>query len=907
MQIRSRPSVAQWLLFGLSAVALLVAFGWHTASSRHTLLEYERDRLATQIRVIDDNLARQLAATHQVLDSIRRDLPSLREDGEEVYAIGRRLHTMREAMPGIRALTIFNAQGVIVSRSPDQFVGQNFAERDYFRIARAGGQFSLLYVAPPFLAATGEYVLNVVKVLRDGNGSFSGIVLASLDPEYFKTLLESVRYAPDMSVGIAHGEGKLFLLAPSVQGREGTDLMRQDSVFAQHRNSGLKSMTSLDRPDFDGRPSVVALRTVSPREVPMDRPLVLIASRPNDMILAHWRNSFEKQALLLALLLLTSAAALAMHQRRQQAYRRLSEARDAERRQAETDLRIADAAFNAQEGMFVTDRDGTILRVNRGMIDNTGFAATELVGHTPRVLKSGRHDETFYREMWAALKSQGQWRGEIWGRRKNGEMYPKWLTISAVRNEIGEITHYVGTQFDITERKQAEERIKDLAFYDQLTRLPNRSLLRDRLRQAMAAGTRSRCHGALLLIDLDDFKQINDTQGHHAGDLLLRQVASRLNLSVREEDTVARLGGDEFVIVLTGLGVVAEQAAKKAEFIAEKVLASLGAPFEFGDRAHTCTASIGVALFRGQEVAADDLMKQADLTMYKAKAAGRNLVRFFDPAMAAAALRRSELEAALRIALQESQFALYFQPQVRDDGRVVGAEALVRWRHPVRGIVSPAEFIPLAEETGLILGLGEWVLDTACKTLAQWERRPETSALTLAVNVSAHQFRQPDFVDRVLAAVEANGADPRRLKLELTESVLVENVAEVSGKMIALKQRGIGFSMDDFGTGYSSLAYLKRLPLEQLKIDRSFVDDVLIDPNDATIARTIIALAHNLGLGVIAEGVETAGQRDFLAAAGCRSYQGYLFGRPVPGAEFVGALTASDASMPANGTACGVS
>ncbi len=553
-----------------------------------------------------------------------------------------------------------------------------------------------------------------------------------------------------------------------------------------------------------------------------------------------------------------------------------------ERILAESDLRIAATAFESLEGVMVTDANSVILKVNRSFTEITGYTAEEVIGKTPRLLKSGRHGADFYREMWETIKRTGAWRGEIWDRRKNGEVYPKWLTISAVTDEHNAVTHYIGAHLDITERKRAEDKINELAYFDQLTGLPNRTLLQDRLKQAMTASDRSACHGALLFIDLDNFKTLNDTLGHDVGDQLLKQVAQRLKLCVREGDTVARLGGDEFVVILENLSTSRREAAIGTETAAEKILAAFSQMYRFGQAAHYSTASIGSTLFKGSALSTDDLMKQADLTMYKAKEAGRNKHRFYDPVMGVAVKERVELERDLREALEAKRFVLHYQAQVVGNGRVTGAEVLVRWQHPQRGLVSPGEFIPLAEDTGLILPLGHWVLETACAQLARWATRAATAHLTLAVNVSAKQFRQAEFVNQVLAVLTKTGANPKRLKLELTESLLVHNVEDIVEKMFALKAKGVGFSLDDFGTGYSSLSYLKRLPLDQLKIDQSFVRDLLIDPNDMAIAKTIIALARSLELGVIAEGVETAEQRDFLASSGCHAYQGYLFSWPLP-------------------------
>ena len=480
------------------------------------------------------------------------------------------------------------------------------------------------------------------------------------------------------------------------------------------------------------------------------------------------------------------------------------------------------------------------------------------------------------------MRHSGGWQGEIWNRRKNGQVYPEWLTISAVKGDDGVVTHYVGTHHDITERKIAEERIKELAFFDALTRLPNRTLLLDRLKQAIAVSTRNKTSSALLFIDLDHFKTLNDTLGHDKGDLLLKQVAQRLALSVRANDTVARVGGDEFVVVLESLHRNPQEAASQTKAIGEKILSVLDSPYQLGDVEYRTTASVGATVFRGHQASIDELLKQADLAMYKSKETGRNAMSFFDPAMQTVVLERAALEAGLRKAIDGGQLVLHYQAQVVEGGRVTGAEVLVRWQHPQRGTVPPSEFIPLAEETGLILSLGNWVMETACTQLARWALRAETSHLSIAVNVSVQQFREADFVETVCGILERTGANPKRLKLELTESLLVDNVEDIIQKMYALKAKGVEFSLDDFGIGYSSLSYLKRLPLNQLKIDQSFVRDVLIDPNDASIAKTIVALAQSLGLGVIAEGVETDAQRNFLADAGCHAYQGYFFCRPLP-------------------------
>ena len=424
-----------------------------------------------------------------------------------------------------------------------------------------------------------------------------------------------------------------------------------------------------------------------------------------------------------------------------------------------------------------------------------------------------------------------------------------------------------------------------MALADELTGLYNRRGF-NLLAEQQMKGAKRATGGALLYLDLDGLKVVNDTLGHDKGDMLLQQVAKRLLTCVREGDTVARLGGDEFVVMLEGLSENKDEVANHCETVGEKILATLNEPYQLSNHVVRSTPSIGVTLFDGQLNLIDELLKQADLAMYQSKAAGRNTLRFFDAAMQAIVNDRATLEVDLREALRQKQFVLHYQPQVIGDDRLTGAEALVRWQHPVRGMVPPGEFITLAEDTGLILELGTWVLETACRQLAEWATRRDMSHLTISVNVSARQLHQDDFVERVSAVLERTGANPHLLKLELTESLLVANVESTISKMAALKARGLGFSLDDFGTGYSSLTYLKRLPLDQLKIDQGFVRDVLIDPNDAAIAKMIIALAASLGLTVIAEGVELPGQRDFLARQGCHAYQGYFFSRPLPIAAF---------------------
>jgi len=511
----------------------------------------------------------------------------------------------------------------------------------------------------------------------------------------------------------------------------------------------------------------------------------------------------------------------------------------------------------------------------------------QLVQHDFQALELNVVDEDLpmvRRTVRRAVRDLRPWQCEYRVRSPEGDV--RWhMTSAAVQAEADGSVLMHGYTLDVTDRKRAAQEIERLAFYDALTQLPNRRLLLDRLHRLVLSSQRTHQHGALLFIDLDNFKDLNDTLGHDMGDQLLTQVARRLVCSVRECDTVARFGGDEFVILLEGLDTNTDHAACQAEAVARKLLLALNTPFELADRQHYSTPSIGLTLFGQERQSVDELLKRADLAMYEAKAAGRNTHRFFDPGMQQALHERSSLEADLRQGLQRGEFHVHYQAVVDHQGHIKGAEALARWNHPERGAIGPIEFIPLAEQTGLILPLGQHILHTACQQLVRWANRQETAHLSIAVNVSARQFRQPDFAAQVLHTLRETGANPRRLKLELTESLLLGDIEDTIERMVQLKREGVGFALDDFGTGYSSLGYLKRLPLDQVKIDRGFVRDVLTDPNDAAIVRTILALAQSLDLDVVAEGVETAGQLGFLRLHGCEQFQGFLFGRPGPVAD----------------------
>jgi diguanylate cyclase (GGDEF)-like protein/PAS domain S-box-containing protein len=894
-----------WRFYRL--VGLLIA-GWGTMAWFGADYYYDRlagnlyqreSQLAMQqaeiiVGSIDESIAllkgvpRMLAREEEVRRALRRfdslspSLPyaTLKRQWTQDPPLGKLNASLEVAASSFEAdvIWIMTASGNCIASSnadkPDSFVGVNYADRDYFRHARAGQpghQYAVgrtsnipgLYYSYP-VSEAGRFIGAVVvkrnitrfshwtqKVdafMVDANGV---IVMASDKTVEFHSLPEAPVY--EMTAEKILKQYKMAAIPPM--------------EIAPWRQAKFPAAMKMHGSDI---PIVLFSRNIS------EDVLSIHISRPLDELL---RYAAERNWLFLLLfaagsMLIVAASAVMLYLRESQ--------------KAEANLRIAATAFDSQEGMLITDANNVILRVNRAFNEITGYASEEVVGNNPRILRSGRHDNDFYAAMWECVKATGHWKGEIWNRRKSGEIYPELLTITAVKGTDGIIINYVGALTDITKSKKAEEEIRKLAFFDPLTSLPNRRLLLDRLQQALVSSARSNHHGALLFIDLDNFKALNDTMGHDVGDLLLQQAAERLKSCVRDGDTVARLGGDEFVVVLEDLSASMPDAAAQSESIGNKVLAALNHTYLLGSHECRSTPSIGATLFVGRQSEVEELMKQADIAMYQAKKAGRNTLRFFDPVMQSMVTAHVALETDLRRAVIETeQLQLFYQAQVDSSGRLIGVEALLRWQHPERGMISPAEFIPLAEESGLILPLGHWVLSTACGQLAAWAQQPETAHLSIAVNISAKQFGLPTFVEEVLAQIDYFGIDSTRLKLEITEGMLLNNIEEIIVKMNRLKAKGIVFSMDDFGTGYSSMQYLKRLPLDQLKIDQSFVRDIADDGSDRAIVKTIIAMAHSLDLDVIAEGVETEAQRNILMKKGCTRFQGYLFGKPMPIEQFV--------------------
>jgi len=564
----------------------------------------------------------------------------------------------------------------------------------------------------------------------------------------------------------------------------------------------------------------------------------------------------------------------------------------AQRRKAEEGLRLSAKVFeNNTEAIMITDADHNLVSINRAFTEITGYTADEVLGKNPRFLSSGRHGKSYYEAFYESLNSKDQWRGEIWNKRKNGEIFPEWSTISVLRDEQGKITHYIAVFLDITERKKEEERIQYLANYDVLTNLPNRYLLNDRLEQGLNLAQRHQTKMAVLFIDLDHFKNINDSLGHDVGDELLKQVALRLQGCLRRSDTLARQGGDEFVALLGDLG-----SEDEATFVAEKMIESLRGEFPVSEHHLVVTPSIGVSIYPDDGETSVQLLRNADLAMYRAKESGRNQLQYYEPSMNVKAVQRLQLENDLRIAIAKDQLMLYYQPKVSvSSGMVVGMEALLRWQHPELGFISPAQFIPVAEESGMINEIGDWVLRQAALQQRIWQSMGYR-IVPVAVNLSVRQFGQKDLVEKIRAIVHETGLEPHYIELELTESILMDMGENNLGVMDRLNEAGFALALDDFGTGYSSLSRLKLLPVKSLKIDQSFVRDIATDENDEAIVNATAVLAHAMEMKVVAEGVETQVQLDFIRDMLCEEYQGYLFSRPKPANEVVEYLVREDKS-----------
>ncbi|RZT11017.1 PAS domain S-box-containing protein/diguanylate cyclase (GGDEF) domain-containing protein [Duganella sp. CF402] len=887
---------AEWLMLGFVLVLsglLIVYFVWN---ERGLIMTSNVERMRLQTLIIDENLSHQLEGVRSALDSMRATLHGASTCGAECRRT--LLQSLKRAMPGVRALLVLDRQGDIVL-SDDDLRDRRLDDHDYTRRVERMRDPDTLYLSQPYENTPGVFNIKLSMAVIGADGANNGAVSAILNPEYFDAVMRSALYAPDMNSAITEDSGRRILFVPADPAAMRNPSAAADPFFVRHQRSR-RAETVLDGPATSGEQRLVVQRTMLLRGLGLDKTLVVSLGRNQAVMAAGWHSMAWTCGVAWLMFGLTSSGALLLVQRRRQVLEDLAEARANEQAAAaeKVELALNGANLGLWEWHMVDDvrtvdgRAAAMLgytrdELNSGAIDwRTSVKADDIpaieAALAAHLADSSRSFEAEYRMRHRA----GHW---IWVQSRGRVVE---------RSADGKPLRMLGTRMDISARKLAEAEIAHLAFYDGLTNLPNRRLLLDRLHHAIAKTSRGGNHGAVLFVDLDNFKSLNDTMGHDMGDRLLEMVAFRLNEVTRESDTVARLGGDEFVILLEDLGEDQPQAMSNAAIVAGKVLESLSRCYTLDAHELRSTPSIGVVLFGAEHHTINDLLRQADMAMYEAKAAGRATFRFFDPHMQVALDASAMLEADLRFALQRDELRLYYQPVVDQVGNVTGVEALLRWQHPQRGLIPPGDFIPQAEKSGLIVELGDWVLDAACRQLVQWSGDAGHAHLSMAVNVSARQFRQPAFVEHVLAVLDRTGADPRLLKLELTESMLLTDMDDVIAKMTTLKAHGVGFALDDFGTGYSSLSYLKLLPIDQLKIDRSFVHDMLHTRHASSIVRAVITLAYSMDLAVVAEGVETREQWEALEAFGCNAFQGYLFGRAKPVAELALAV------LPAGDTDC---
>ncbi|WP_155835180.1 EAL domain-containing protein [Herbaspirillum sp. RV1423] len=874
-KIKSRRKLAEWsTLLALLVVGASLS-GYLVWSEKKLSAAAEIDRMQGQARIIDENLVHQLTGVRNALEEIRSAVGADIGDAQR-YPQRLPLKALKKSMPGVRAIMVMDATGRILA-SDDDLMDKKLDDRQFIGSIAGMSDPATLYLSQPYENTPGTINIKAALPIPATGRHPQGVVLAILNPEYFEVVMRSVLYAPDMRSAITDQSGmRLFFVPHDSVGMSGD---KTDTFISRHLSRHLVATVLTGKSSPVGDERLMVQRTIASDALALNKTLVVSLSRNVGAMQSGWRRLAEIYGSVWTLFAVLSAIALSVIQRRRRLFDDLSTQR--EREQAEHAERIDMALKGADLGLWdwhIPDGGYMTDARAKAMLRSVGrdrarcwieFLHEDDAVRVQRLLEEHfRGDSAMFASEHRLRKSDGDW---IWVQSR-GKVVQRGPGNAPIR--------MVGTHMDISERKIAEAEIEHLAFYDGLTNLPNRRLLRDRLSQAMIKAERNGQYGGLLFIDLDNFKELNDTLGHDMGDQLLRRVASRLQQQTREADTVSRWGGDEFVVLLEQLGSSRQEAAMHSELKTRKILHALNETYAIDGHVLHSAPSMGIALFGPTGGALEDLLKQADMAMYEAKSAGRNTFRFFDPQMQVNVLKAAELEADLRRAIVREELVLHYQPVIDDGFAIIGTEALVRWQHPVRGLIPPAEFIGHAEKSELILAIGAWVIRKACQQLVVWSRDPGMADVSIAVNVSARQFRQSDFVEQVLGAIESTGANPALLKLEITESMLLNDIEEVGAKMTALRETGIAFSLDDFGTGYSSLSYLRRLPLDVLKIDRSFVSEVAGSAQDATIVKSILALAHELGLKVVAEGVETLSQYHFLRRHGCRAFQGYLFCKP---------------------------
>lgn len=892
-----------WAVVGFACLPVfLMAFLDYRERRHDALVELQNDgdRMLIAVRMAEESSFRSMRQTFQIM--ARSDnLQSL--DSADCSGIAWRLMQSMEDVVNVGAVL---PDGTAFCSAVPMHSVVSVKDRAWFRSALTGTDITAGEILIGEIS--GKSGMTLGYPVRDAQGTVKAVLFASIQVSWFDKLVAQYNLPAGWNTFLLSGAGQVLSYYP----REDRPAVRRlaPETLQRFRQALQGDHVVSELEGLDGNRRMYSILSMK-----LSQPSLLIAvGAPVDRTLAAIDRGFWLRiALLFGIALLSALAARYYIYGLIEAwtlkltaaidsvasgrltkpipqYSRLHELLAVEHginrmadelQKREADLRRLSAAVEqSPEGILITDTQARIQYVNEAFVRNTGYTREEVLGHNPSILNHGKTDPAVYKALWEALSSGTAWRGEFTNTRKDGSTYVEMATIAPIVDASGRATHFVATMEDITQRKKSEELVNRLAYYDALTELPNRALLQDRLQHALQASTQ---YGLLLLVDIDRFKQFNDTRGHAAGDLLLQAMAGRMQNELGKQYTVARLGGNTFGAIGQHLGDNAEQAVESAQQLAQQLHTSLAAPYELGETKKVfVSTSVGITLFSLGKVPAATVLQQAEVAMYRAKEQGGNTVLLFDASMQAAMDARVALEMGLREAVENQDFQLYYQVQVDPQGNVAGAEALIRWVNADGKLISPGDFIPLAEETGLIIPMGQWVLETACQQLSQWQRSAVTRHLTLAVNVSARQFHQADFVALVHETIARTGIDPSGLKLELTESVILGDAETTIAKMHQLLDLGLRFALDDFGTGYSSLSYLKRLPFAQLKIDQSFTFDMLNNNASRAIVRAILVMSEALELEVVAEGVETLAQRDFLISHGCQYCQGYLLGRPVP-------------------------
>ncbi len=1009
-EYKTNKFAGQWAVL-LLALLLLAGLVIHNLYSGYqNVMTGEKQRLLTQVRVVSANLAEQLTSTDFLLRNFQQEFGARYANNWFSDEKNRKLEILADTFTGIRSLVIIDASGIIRLSNWKDVIGKDISQRNYFQSALNRPDPSVLFISKPFKTLLGAWGINLVRVIPDSKGDFAGIVVATLDVKFFKTILSSINYAPDMWSSIIHGEGELFIMAPESRPGVEINLATPGSFFTSHLESKKTESVIIDKAYYTDDQRIIAIYTMQPQSLKMDKPLVIMASRNLDVIFEAWNKDALYYGVIFLIIASVSIVALIgfqKYQRRQMQQNLIAEQslldakqqlnsiveflpdptfvidqhkrvviwnkaiekmsgvpkeemlgkgdheytipfygirreqlldlfdvdnqqlaikyanirRDGEILNAETfcpaldngkgrhvwvigvplydfagkrvgaieSIRDISELKKAEEflrklshglehsasAVLITDIHGIVEYVNLKFIQLTGYSSSEIIGQNPRILKSDVTPRKVYEELWQTILSGKEWRGELLNRRKSGEVYWSITSISPLKNDEDQITHFIANVEDINERKNAEVTIERLAYYDPLTELPNRRMLQGRLELALKRSQRQGSIAALLYLDLDNFKHVNDSLGHPAGDNLLREMSSRITRSLRDDDVVCRLGGDEFAVILHDVRHN-QDVAQVIQYLME----TMSEPMALEGCEVVVTSSVGIALFPKDGSDGNTLEKHADIALYHAKSEGRNTFRFFSEELNSSLRDRIAMEQGLRHALKQNELELLYQPKVSiSTGRVTGVEALLRWNSPEFGTVSPLRFIPIAEETRQIIPIGEWVLHHACIQQLEWEK--QGLGLSMAVNLSAVQFKAPELIERISAIIDESGIRPENLELELTESALVEKPDEVVRVLESLRSLGCSISIDDFGTGYSSLSYLKAFPVTILKIDRSFVRDLSHNSGDRAIAQSVVNLATNLDMLTVAEGVETNEQYKILKQIGCTYIQGYLYSRPL--------------------------